>query len=834
MLKIVAGHFQGWSSRFRALLTLGNLGITSRLALAFASVAILAAFANLMVVKPESVSRWVTFEAPSWFGAAPPLPRSQTAHEPLPTVSASELTLAIARFDEAALRHAEVGSIDSQRLFAVASGDLDGVARRYSADPSLHDALRVHEKTSAQLFLTASDSRAVVNRYATILTRVNARLQKSIDGAWKILGRVVARQSLLKLTAQLDEIEKGFGVRGPSGSMTRALPRMASAEQAFAATLEKSASTLRRAQGEDWVIETRKDIAALGSSRALLAQTQSRQSLLVAEFAREGRRLAESLFTASPGQSRVASTISPAPAVLASSPVFSPAPVVRSIDVAPQPKDSFIAWLSLVVLAVLAYISIATIVSVVRPIRKLLAATAEVGSNGVAAPVVVDGLLELETLSRAFNEMGARLTAFQASHVESQRRLEAKVEERTRELQNLAERDPLTGLANRRQLFSALSTSIDTARATETRVGVFFLDIDNFKTLNDSMGHAFGDRVLIAIARRLEAIAQLVRLRGAARRRRVHDRPREGARAWTRSSRRRVAIVQAFDEPLQVDGPRADRQRQRRRQHLSRSRGCVEALLRAADAALVQREGAGPQPAHALHARSARARRGQVRDRAEAAPRDREAANSSSSINPSQCRDSRGFAGRSAAALAHARRHLSLSRRIPGGGGGVRAHHGHQRLGPAHRHRDRGAMAPRRLARRRASRSTSSPRQFLDHRFVEKLQALLAEFELPARCIEIELTETVLQTGRHDDQDSRQLRAMGVAIALDDFGTGYSSLASLEQLPLSRVKLDRSLIARIDTSARSPRSRARPSACAASSDCRSPPRAWSVSTSSRR
>jgi EAL domain-containing protein (putative c-di-GMP-specific phosphodiesterase class I) len=49
----------------------------------------------------------------------------------------------------------------------------------------------------------------------------------------------------------------------------------------------------------------------------------------------------------------------------------------------------------------------------------------------------------------------------------------------------------------------------------------------------------------------------------------------------------------------------------------------------------------------------------------------------------------------------------------------------------------------------------------------------------------------------------RQLRDQGVSIALDDFGSGYSSLASLEQLPLTRVKLDGALIARIHTSARS-------------------------------
>ncbi len=74
---------------------------------------------------------------------------------------------------------------------------------------------------------------------------------------------------------------------------------------------------------------------------------------------------------------------------------------------------------------------------------------------------------------------------------------------------------------------------------------------------------------------------------------------------------------------------------------------------------------------------------------------------------------------------------------------------------------------------------------------------------MPTRCIEIELTESVLQTGPATIDALKRLRAKGVAIALDDFGTGYSSFSSLEKLPLTRVKLDRSLIASIDVSPRS-------------------------------
>jgi EAL domain-containing protein (putative c-di-GMP-specific phosphodiesterase class I) len=96
-----------------------------------------------------------------------------------------------------------------------------------------------------------------------------------------------------------------------------------------------------------------------------------------------------------------------------------------------------------------------------------------------------------------------------------------------------------------------------------------------------------------------------------------------------------------------------------------------------------------------------------------------------------------------------------------------------------------------------------SPNQLLEPRFSESLGELLQEFALPAQAIELELTETVIQTGSTTIAALRLLRSQGFGIALDDFGTGYSSLTSLEQLPLSRIKLDRSLIASIDSSQRS-------------------------------
>src|SRR4029077_9431578 len=96
-----------------------------------------------------------------------------------------------------------------------------------------------------------------------------------------------------------------------------------------------------------------------------------------------------------------------------------------------------------------------------------------------------------------------------------------------------------------------------------------------------------------------------------------------------------------------------------------------------------------------------------------------------------------------------------------------------------------------------------SPPQFFESDFVEDVARTLEATGLPASALELEITETVIQTGPATVESLRRLRALGVSIALDDFGIGYSSLTSLEQLPITRVKLDRQLIAGVDTNPRS-------------------------------
>ena len=117
--------------------------------------------------------------------------------------------------------------------------------------------------------------------------------------------------------------------------------------------------------------------------------------------------------------------------------------------------------------------------------------------------VVRGGVQELDVLAGAFNQMAEQLERAEAEVRRNHAQLEARVAERTQELQHLAHHDPLTQLPNRRHLFSRLESALVRARTNNARLAVLFIDLDNFKTINDSLGHAFGDRVLHAVSDRI-------------------------------------------------------------------------------------------------------------------------------------------------------------------------------------------------------------------------------------------------------------------------------------------------------------------------------------------
>ncbi len=88
-----------------------------------------------------------------------------------------------------------------------------------------------------------------------------------------------------------------------------------------------------------------------------------------------------------------------------------------------------------------------------------------------------------------------------------------------------------------------------------------------------------------------------------------------------------------------------------------------------------------------------------------------------------------------------------------------------------------------------------SPRQFADPALVSTLQDILAEEQLPPACLELELTESLLlDATEQTHQQLNQLKEMGLTLSMDDFGTGYSSLSYLKKFPIDVIKIDRSFV----------------------------------------
>jgi diguanylate cyclase (GGDEF)-like protein/PAS domain S-box-containing protein len=90
--------------------------------------------------------------------------------------------------------------------------------------------------------------------------------------------------------------------------------------------------------------------------------------------------------------------------------------------------------------------------------------------------------------------------------------------------------------------------------------------------------------------------------------------------------------------------------------------------------------------------------------------------------------------------------------------------------------------------------------EFRDQNFLESIRAILKETKLEPRCLELELTESVLM--QHAETATavlQQLKAMGVQVAVDDFGTGYSSLSYLRKFPIDALKIDQSFVRQVSS-----------------------------------
>ena len=355
-----------------------------------------------------------------------------------------------------------------------------------------------------------------------------------------------------------------------------------------------------------------------------------------------------------------------------------------------------------------------------------------------------------------------------------------------------ARHDKLTGLANRELFEERLQQALSSSPHGDKPLALFYVDLDRFKLVNDTLGHEVGDLLLKAVAQRL---AHLVDRRGFV--------ARMGGDEFTvlidsLSSRQEAdplarELLACFETPFDAGGQEL---------FVSASIGCsmhpwdggdVQTLRRNADTAMYRAKGSGRnrflQFAPAMIAGLDRRLRIQNE-----LHRALERGELSLYYQPQHDLKDDRMIGVEALLRWTARNLGSVS---PGEfipiaeESGLIVEIGTWVLNEACRQcrqwRDGGH--PLKVA------VNVSAWQFARTDFVETVQSALRNSGIPAELLELELTETVLmQESGEARADLERLRQMGVQVSIDDFGTGYSSLAYLQRLPIQSLKIDLSFV----------------------------------------
>ncbi len=360
-------------------------------------------------------------------------------------------------------------------------------------------------------------------------------------------------------------------------------------------------------------------------------------------------------------------------------------------------------------------------------------------------------------------------------------------------IQFLAHFDTLTGLPNRTAWIKQAREALATAERHGDRMAVLFLDLDNFKTINDSLGHPVGDRLLASVARRLSAC-----LRGSDRLARLGgdefvallprlDHAEDAAAAAQK-------MLEVLGEPVSIDEHELRPSVSIGIATYPEDGTTIDVLLKHADTAMYGAKAAGRNNFQFF------------------VPEMNQRANERLQLE-------------SALRRAVADKQLSLhyqaqintvSGHVVGCEALLRWQHPQRGMVPPDTFipvaEDSGMIVPigdwvlREACSQQAEWRTQglgglklginiSAIQFQRESFPATVQAILDETGADPTAIELEITESALMhPGPVLSDRLQKLVDLGLTLALDDFGTGYSCLAYLKRLPLSRIKIDRSFV----------------------------------------
>ena len=362
----------------------------------------------------------------------------------------------------------------------------------------------------------------------------------------------------------------------------------------------------------------------------------------------------------------------------------------------------------------------------------------------------------------------------------------------------LTHRDPLTGLPNRSLFGELLTQAITHAERGQTQFALLFLDLDNFKTINESLGHSLGDQLLIAVGKRFQGLlpegSTMARIGGDEFNLILDRGPRLPG-----SDLMAQRLIDALTEPFEIDGHRV---------YIGASIGIAlypadgddgETLQSNADSALAQAKAGGRGILRFFSPEMTNQAKDRLRLEADLR---------------------RAIVGNEL--LLHYQPQVDLtSGQLVGLEALVRWQHPERGLIPP------GAFIPLAeesglvvrlgdwvlltacrqikawleagLAPRQTAVNVSAVQLSRGH-LVESVKASLRETGIPPERLELEITESFVMADR--DQSFRslaELKALGVRLSIDDFGTGYSSLAYLQKIAIHKLKIDLSFVRDVTT-----------------------------------